>query len=178
MRSGLLAEFEHPEPMLAALHHLRKQGYRRLDAFTPWPVQGTDEALDLPRSPVAMTVLIAGLVGAAFAYLIQWYVNAEVYPLIVGARPAHAAPAFVPITFETTVLFAGIAALVAVFVCSGLPRLWDPVFEVPGFERASIDRFWVGIDAADPAYDADLLGKALLKSGALQVVAFDGGRKR
>ena len=176
MRSGVLAEFAHPEELLTAIARLRSQGYRQLDAFTPWPVKGLDEALDLPKSPVARIVLIFGLLGAATAYLIQWGTNASLYPLIVGARPPHAWPAFVPITFETTVLFAGLSALFGCFAVCGLPRLWDPVFEVEGFERASIDRFWLGIDEKDAAFDRTKLHGELLQLGAIQVVAF--GKER
>lgn len=177
MRSGILAEFAAPEEMLTALSALRKSGYRQLDAFTPWPVKGLDEALSLPRSPVAKIVLICGLLGAVTGYGIQWLVNAQLYPLIVGARPPHAAPAFVLITFETTVLFAGLSALVGCFALCGLPRLWDPVFEVEGFERASIDRFWIGVDERDGAFDRFKLEAELLRMGALQVVAFGQGER-
>lgn len=171
MRSGVLAEFTTAEQLLAAVKQLKARGYQRLDAFTPWSVKGMDEALDLPRSPVARDVLIAGLLGASVAYLILWWTNAYDYPLIVGSRPPHAAPAFLPITFETTVLFAGLCAIGSAFWHSGLPRLWHPVFEVEGFDRAFIDRFWLGVDSNDPAFKVDDLQRELPALGALRVVA-------
>jgi hypothetical protein len=171
---GLLVEFAEAGAMLAALAQLRDAGFERLETYTPWPVKGVDEALGLPKSPVPRAVLIAGLVGAATAYLIQWWTNAWDYPLDVGGRPAHAAPAFVLITFETTVLFAGLTALVAVLACSGLPRLWHPVFEVDAFKSASIDRFWIGLESGETALDVERVRGIVAPLGATLVVAVEG----
>lgn len=170
MRRGLLAEYDDPEALLEAIRRVRALGCRRLDTYTPWPVKGLDEALDLPRSPLPRYVLAAGLLGAALAWAIQWFTNAFDYPLVVGARPPHAAPAFVLITFETTVLLASLTAFGAVLVLSGLPRPWSAEFEVDGFERASIDRFWLGIDAEDEHYDERRLIDELRQSGAIRMV--------
>ncbi|WP_437595326.1 DUF3341 domain-containing protein [Sorangium sp. So ce590] len=169
MRRGLLAEFETPEAMLRAIAELRSRGYRRLDAFTPYPVHGLDEALGLRRSPLNWIVLPFALAGAAGGYLVQWYNNAYDYPLNVGGRPQHAAPAFVPITFEMTVLAAALGGFVALLVLMRLPELWSPIFDVPGFERATIDRFWIGIDARDPALIRPLAERDLTDLGALAV---------
>ncbi|WP_437475684.1 DUF3341 domain-containing protein [Sorangium sp. So ce1014] len=169
MRRGLLAEFETPEAMLRAITELRSRGYRRLDAFTPYPVHGVDEALGLRRSPLNWIVLPFALAGAAGGYLVQWYNNAYDYPLNVGGRPQHAAPAFVPITFEMTVLASALAGFVALLVLMRLPELWSPIFDVPGFERATIDRFWIGIDARDPALISPLAERDLTDLGALAV---------
>src|SRR5690554_6003279 len=114
MQAGLLAEFEGPEAMLEGARRLRARGLTRLDSFSPWPVHGLEEALGTPPSPVARIVLVAGLCGAALAYWIQWVTSAVLYPLNVGGRPLHSAPAYVLITFETTVLFGGFAALFSV----------------------------------------------------------------
>jgi hypothetical protein len=153
MENALLAEYATPEALLAALRRLRELGYRRLDAFTPYPVRGAEDLLDLPRSPVPRWVLGFGLLGAGGAYFLQWWMNAYNYPIDVGGRPPHSAPAFVPITFEMGVLFAGLTAFIAVFVLGRLAAPHHPVFAVEGFERASIDRFWVGVDASDPRFD-------------------------
>lgn len=176
MNAGLLAEFQTPEQLLEGVRRLRKLGYEQLDTFTPWPVKGLDEALDLARSPVNKATLAGGLLGAVTAYVIQWWTSAVDYPLIVGSRPAHAAPAFVPITFETTVLFAGFSALFSCLFLCGLPRLWHPMFEVEGFESATIDRFWIGVDAKDRLFDENSLRSVLAGCGALQVVPFGGAR--
>lgn len=170
MRAALLAEFGTAEALLDAVRVLRENGYLELDTYTPYPVHGLDEVLGLRRSKVPLVILIAGLCGAITGYLLQWYVAAYDYPLNVGGRPAHAIPAFVPITFEMGVLFAAIAALVALLAFAGLPRLWHPVFEVAGFERATIDRFWLSVDAADPRFRRERTASELEALGALTVV--------
>ncbi|AUX23727.1 membrane protein [Sorangium cellulosum] len=173
MKRGLLAEFETPEAMLRAIKELRSRGYRRLDAFTPYPVHGVDEALGLRRSPLNWILLPFSLAGAAGGYLVQWYLNAVDYPVVVGGRPAHAAPAFVPITFEMMVLTTALVGLVAMVLLSKLPELWSPVFEVPGFERATLDRFWIGIDARDPTLIRPIAERDLTALGA-RTVAWAG----
>ncbi len=172
LRTGAMAEYGSPEALLAAVRKLRALGYQQLDAFTPYPVKGMDEALALPRSAVPRWVLALGLCGAGGAYFLQWWMNAYNYPINVGGRPPHSALAFVPITFEMGVLAAGITAFVIVFVLGRLAALHHPIFEVPGFERATIDRFWIGVDAGDPKYDrvrtlADLDGTAPLRVALL-----------
>jgi hypothetical protein len=153
VQRGLLAEFATPEALTKAVVRLRELGYTKLDTYTPYPVKPALEALELPRSRVSLWTLIFGLIGGAAAYFLEWWMNAYDYPINVGGRPPHSAPAFIPITFEMTVLFAGITAFVCVFLFSGLPRLFHPVFEVEGFESATIDRFWIGVDASDPRFD-------------------------
>jgi hypothetical protein len=172
MRSGTAAEFETPEKLLEALGKLREAGLTRFDSFTPWPLKQLDSVLDLPPSRVNKACLFGGLIGATTAYVIQWWTNAWDYPLIVGSRPPHAWPAFVPIVFETTVLFAGFASLFSMLWFCGLPELWSPVFEIDGFESASIDRFWLAIDARDDRYDAGRIRDDLVRMGALKVRRF------
>lgn len=169
MQRGLLAEFDSAGSMLLALSELRGRGYQRLDAFTPYPVHGLEQALGLRRSPLPWMVLPFAIGGIVLGYLIQWYCNAYDYPLDVGGRPPHSAPAFIPITFETMVLVTALAGFVLFLALARLPELWSPVFEVPGFERASIDRFWIGIDARDPALVRSLAERDLRSLGALRV---------
>lgn len=154
MRRGLLAEYDSAADLLAALRRLRELGYRKLDAFTPYPVKGVSELIGLRRSIVPKIVLGMALCGGAGAYGLQWWMNAYDYPIDVGGRPPHSALAFVPITFEMTVLAAGLTAFITVFVLARLTTLDHPIFDVPGFERASIDRFWLGIDAGDEKFGA------------------------
>lgn len=175
MREGLLAEFGSARDVLAAAAQLRAHGYRRLDAFTPYPVHGLDEALGIPPSRLSRWVLLAGLAGATGAYLLQWYLNAWNYPINVGGRPPHAFPAFLLITFEMGVLAAGFACWIALAAYARLPKLWDPVFEVEGFERASVDRFWIGIALDDPHLDRDRSPGELTALGALRVAWTGGG---
>jgi hypothetical protein len=176
MRTGILAEFRTPEELLHAIGDLRALGYKRLDAFTPYPFKAAEDALRLPRSKLNWLVFGFGMAGAAIAYLIQWYCNAYDYPLNVGGRPLHSAPTFIPITFEMGVLAASVGGIVLFFIAAGLPELYNPVFDVEGFERASLDRFWLGVDARDPAFDPEALSRALSELGAIRV-AFAKARR-
>jgi hypothetical protein len=154
MRLGMAAEYADERALLRAAAALRGRGYRRLDAFVPTEVEGLDEALAIPRSRIPRVTFAAGVLGAASGYLVQWYCNAVSYPIDVGGRPIHSALAFVPITFEMMVLFASVATTVALFATCRLPELWAPMNEVPGFERATIDRYWLTVDRRDAAFEA------------------------
>ena len=169
MYAGIVAEFLTPEEVVRALKELRRQGYRDLDAFTPYPVKGLEQALGRPRSRLNWIVFPIALGGAGLAFLVQWFCNAFDYPLNVGGRPLNSAPAFIPITFESGVLSASISGIVIFMMLCGLPQLWSPVFDVEGFSRASIDRFWVGVDDRDPQYNPVDLERALHELGALKV---------
>lgn len=149
---GLLVELGTPEQLTDAVRRLRRLGYKRLDTFTPFPLDDVEEALHLPESPVAPIVFVAGLLGAAAGYLVQWWTAAVDYPLDVGGFPPHSAPAFIPATFETMILFASVAAFLSVFVLAQLPRWWHPLFEVEGFDRATVDRFFLFVDADDRSF--------------------------
>jgi hypothetical protein len=166
----LMAEFDSGPALLGGIRALRNAGLSRFDAFTPYEVAGLAELLGVRRSWLGWIVLASGLVFGGGAYLLQWWINVVDYPLNIGGRPYHSAPAFIPITFEMTVLFAAAAALISAIVLGGLPRLWHPVFEVDGFERASIDRFWLAVDAAPPPADRDRITTALEAAGALRIV--------
>jgi hypothetical protein len=170
LRKGLLAEYETPDALVTALNELRKRGFRRLDAYTPYPLLAAERAIGLFRSRICWVVFPFAITAATVAYLVQWWCNAVDYPLNVGGRPPHSAPAFVPITFEMAVLFTGLTALAVLCVYARLPTLWEPIFEVPGFERASIDRFFLAVDETDPAFDRDTVTRLLESMGALRVV--------
>jgi len=154
MREGTLFEFESPEQLLSAVVALRALGFARLEAYTPYPVPEVDAKLGIPRTRIPIAVFVAAMVGCAVAFAIEWGTNAYDYPLDVGGRPVSSLPADIPIMFETTVLFGSLAAFLLVFVRAGLPRLHRPIFEVDGFESASIDRFWIGIEQSAPIEDA------------------------
>lgn len=166
MDTGLLAEFEDAEALLHAAKELEKRGYRGLDAFAPYPVKGLDEALGLPRSTLTWKVLPLAVLGAVTGYFVQWFCNGFDYPLNVGGRPLHSAPAWIPITFETTVLFASIFGVIIGLSLMGLPRLYRPLFDVPDFRRATMDRFFLGVDARDPSYSEVQAARDLRDLGA------------
>lgn len=153
MTAGVLAEFASAEGLLEALAVLRRNGYRRLESYTPYPVAGADEGLGLGRSRLPWFIFGGGVLGAILGYGIQWYANVWDYPQNIGARPVHSVAAFIPATFEATVLGAALVAFLGLFVALRLPELWHPVFEIDGFERASVDRFWVAVDARDRHFD-------------------------
>jgi len=150
---GLVAEFEHHEDLLEAARGACRAGYRCMDGFAPFPVEGLPEALGRKRSRMPAIFLTGGILGGLGAYFMQWYANVVSYPINIGGRPLHSWPAFVPITFELTVLGAALSGFFATLALNGLPRLHHPVFGVPGFERASVDRFFLCIEAADPQFD-------------------------
>jgi hypothetical protein len=174
-RFAMMAEFASGPALVDGIRALRDRGVLQLDAFTPYEVPGLPEALGVRRSRLTWIALVVGLAFGGGAYLLQWWINVVDYPLNIGGRPYHSAPAFIPITFEMTVLFASAAALISAIVLGGLPRLWHPVFEVEGFERATIDRFWLAVKRGDAALDRARDTDALQAAGALRVVWLDGG---
>lgn len=170
MKRGLLAEFGTATEMVNAVFRLREQGYRDLETYSPFPVPGVDRPLQLERSLIPAIVFAGGLLGALLGYGIQWYANVFHYPQNIGGRPVHAIPAFIPVTFESAVLGAGLAAFFGLLFLLRLPRPWHPVFEVDGFERASVDRFWVAIDAEDPRFGVGRSARTLEELAPLRIV--------
>jgi hypothetical protein len=169
METGMLGEFEDAEALLHAIRELRARGYRRMDAFTPYPVKGLEDALGLPRSRLNWKVLPLALLGAAGGYGVQWFCNAYDYPLNVGGRPPHSAPAFIPVTFEMGVLASAVFGVLIGLYLMGLPRLYLPLFDAPGFSRATLDRFVVGLDGADPSFNSVQAERDLRELGAARV---------
>jgi len=152
---GLMAEFETAQQVLQATRQAREAGYVDMDAYTPYAVEGLSAELGLPRTRVPFVVMVAGLIGAAVGFFMQYYSMAISYPFNVGGRPDNSWPVFVPIMFEVMVLVAAFATLLGMFFLNGLPRPHHPVFNVPEFERASQDRFFLCIEAADPKFDPE-----------------------
>ena len=172
----LLAEFDDAAKLIASARALKATGEARLEAYTPYPLAELEDALELPRSKIPRTALLAGVIGGASAYGLQYWLNGVLYPLDVGSRPLHSAPANVPITFEVTVLFASAATVIALLLRCGLPTLWHPLFEVAGFERAAIDRFFLSVDGASEAFDVARATRELEALGALRVSSVERPR--
>jgi hypothetical protein len=150
---GLMAEFETPTELLRATRQAYATGYRRMDAYSPFPVPEVSEALGVHHDRVNLITLVGGLMGGISAYLLQYWINTIAYPLNVGGRPFHSWPSFIIVTFEMTVLFAGAAALFGMLALNGLPLPHHPVFNVPGFENATRDRFFLCIESVDPRFE-------------------------
>jgi hypothetical protein len=150
-----MAEFDNPQDLINAARRARAEGYRKMDAYTPFPVEGLADALELGSTRVPLIVLIGGLIGAALGYFMQYYLMAVDYPVNVGGRPYHSWPSFIPVTFEMTVLVAGLFAVLGMLALNGLPMPYHPVFNVPRFALASRDRFFLCIEGVDPKFDRD-----------------------
>jgi Protein of unknown function (DUF3341) len=150
---GLMAEFRTAEQILEATRRAHQAGYRDMDAYTPYPVEGLADELDLPRTRVPFVVLMGGLIGAAAGFFMQYWAMAVDYPINVGGRPYNSWPVFIPITFELMILVASLAAVLGMFFLNGLPQPYHPVFHVPRFARATQDRFFLCIEATDPRFD-------------------------
>jgi len=166
---GLLAEFDQPERLVEAARETHAAGYRRIDAFSPMPVEGLNEALHFRRTNMALVVLVGGLIGAASGYALQYWVAVIAYPLNVAGRPLNSWPAFIPVTFEMTILLASLAGVLGMLALNGLPRPHHPLFNVPRFARASRDKFFLLVEASDPLFQAEAARQFLLEIGAIEV---------
>lgn len=166
---GLLAEFEHTEELLEAARRAHDAGYRRLDAFTPFPVEGLAEAVGFHDTRVPLIVFIGGLIGCCGGFFLQYYANVIGYPLNIGGRPYYSWPSFIPITFEMTILCAALSAVLGMLALNGLPTPYHPVFNVPRFELATRNRFFLVIKARDPMFDAEKTRRFLFELKAREV---------
>lgn len=152
---GLMAEFEGPEDLLAAAKGTYDAGYRKIDAYSPMPIHGLAAAIGFKRTNLPYVVFICGLIGAIAGYSLQYWVHVIDYPINIGGRPLHSGLSFIPVTFELTILFAGISAFLGMLIANGLPMPYHPTFNVANFARASQDRFFLCIEAEDDQFDAE-----------------------
>jgi hypothetical protein len=152
---GLMADFDEPDQVLAAAQRAYEEGYRKMDAYTPFPIEGLAEAIGFRQNRVALIVLIGGIIGCLGGFFLQYYVAAMNYPLNIGGRPLNSWPAFIPITFELTVLIAALSAVFGMLALNRLPEPYHPVFNAPGFELASRNRFFLCIESEDPRFDRE-----------------------
>jgi hypothetical protein len=166
---GLMAEYDTPEQVLSAAAAVRKAGFTKIDAYTPHPVEGLDDALGMRPSNLGFAVLAMGLIGGATGYFMQWYSMVEFYPLNIGGRPLHDWPTYVVITFELTVLLAAFTAGLLMLVRNGLPRPYHPVFNAKGFERASRDGYFLCVESDDPKFDLPAVHALLQRTNPVAV---------
>jgi hypothetical protein len=149
---GMMAEFDSATYLVEAAHRTHEAGYRRIDAYSPFPVEGLAEAIGFHKNNVPLVVLIGGLLGGLSGYALQYWISVISYPVNVGGKPYHSWPAFIVVTFEMTILFGGIFAVFGMLALNGLPMPYHPVFNVPRFALATKDRFFLIVFSTDPKY--------------------------
>lgn len=150
---GMMAEFDTPQALVDAAKRTHEAGYNKIDAYSPLPIEGLAEAIGFHHDEVPLVVLIGGIVGGLTGYLMQWWMSAVDYPINVGGKPPHSWPAFIVITFEMTILFAGLSAVFGMLALNGLPMPYHPVFNVARFAMASKDRFFLIVFSSDKKYN-------------------------
>jgi Protein of unknown function (DUF3341). len=166
---GLVAEFEEPEDILAAAEKAYDAGYRKMDAYSPYPVHGLADAIRFKDNRVPWMIFFCGLSGAAGGLLLQYFTSSIDYPWNVGGKPFFSWPAFIPVTFEITILLSAFGAVFGMLAMNGLPRPYHSIFNAPRFERASQDRFFLCIEADDPRFDIVETARFLRGFNALNV---------
>jgi hypothetical protein len=150
---GMMAEFDSATDLVAAARRTHEAGYKKIDAYTPFPVEELAEAIGFHSNRVALVTLIGAAMGGLSGYLMQYWIATISYPINVGGRPYHSWPAFIVVTFEMTILFGGISAVLGMLALNGLPMPYHPVFNVPRFAMATKDRFFLIVFSTDPQYD-------------------------
>jgi len=158
---GLIAEFDNPTALVKATRAARDKGYRKLDAFTPFPIEGLTDALHLHRNKLPLIVLTGGIIGGLTGFLLQYYVTVINFPINVGGRPLDSWPSYIIITFELTILFGALSAVLGLLGLCGLPMPYHPVFNAPRFALASRNRFFLCIESEDPLFDPAATGDFL-----------------
>jgi hypothetical protein len=166
---GVLGEFASAEDLLDAANAVREAGYTRTDAYAPFPVHGLADALGARPTRLALVVLVGGVIGGVGGYLMQYWISAVDYPMNIGGRPPHSWPAFIPVTFELTILGAALSAVLGMLALNGLPRPYHPLFGVPEFNLASQNRFFLCIEADDKKFDPASAAEFLQKIGSTHV---------
>lgn len=166
---GILAEYDSASAVYHACEKVRDAGFTKWDAHTPFPVHGLDDAMGLERSKLPYITLVTGLTGTACALLLQWWVSAWEYPLVISGKPFFSLPAFAPIMFELSVLFAAFGSVFGMLALNKLPMWHHPLFSVVRFDRVTDDRFFISIEASDSRYDQETTAQLLRDSGATHV---------
>ena len=165
---GLVAEFADERELVKAGRAAREFGYTKLDAYSPFPVHGIDDAIGVPRSKLGWIVACGGTLGLASAVLLVWYTGAIDYPLVIGGKPLFAVEFAVPPMFELTVLFSAFSAVLGMFALNKIPQYYHPIFNYSNFEKVTDDGFLLAIESDDPLFDPDESAKLMASVGAIK----------
>ena len=168
---GLMAEFDDPSSLVAAAERAHHEGYRFMDAYSPYPIEELHHALGEHTTRLPLIVLIGGLCGCIGGYALEYWSSAIAYPLNIGGKPLHSWPAFIPVTFECTILVAALSAVLGMLALNGLPQPYHPVFNVPRFALASRNRFFLCIESKDPKFDVEATRRFLETLGPREVTS-------
>lgn len=166
---GIMGEFDNPDDLLEATRQARAAGYVHMDAYTPFPVEGLAAALGFHRTRLPLLVLLGGILGGSGGYFLQYWIAAIDYPLNVGGRPFNSWPAFIPVTFELTILVAALVAVLGMLALNGLPMPYHPLFNVPAFEQVTRNGFFLCIEAKDPRFDRETTRRFLEHAKAREI---------
>jgi len=166
---GIAAEFEEPDELIECARRARLEGYTRMDAYTPMPVEGLSEAIGFRNKQMPALMFLGGLLGGTSGYFMEWFANTQSYPLNLGGRPYHTWPNFIVITFECTVLACALTGVFGMIILNGLPTLYHPIFNTPNFDRASQDRFFFAIEARDKNFELEKTLAFMKAQGAVNV---------
>ena len=166
---GVIAEFEGPNELVHAARQVYDQGYRRINGYSPYPIEELSEAIGFTHTSLPLIVFIGGVLGGLAGFFMQYYMEVIDYPLNVGGKPFNSWPAFIPITFECTVLAAAFSAVLGMLILNRLPQPYHPVFNVPNFAMATRDRFFLAVEANDPKFDHDRVTSLLRSLNAVEV---------
>jgi len=166
---GVLAEFETPRTLYHGCEKVRDAGYKRWDAYTPFPVHGLERAMGIPASKVPWITLAGGLTGASLGFFMQWWMSAVDYPLIISGKPLLSWPAFIPVTFELMILFSALGAVFGMLAINRLPQPYHPLFQSKNFERVTDDKFFIAIESRDPQFDSESTAEFLKSIGGTNI---------
>lgn len=166
---GMVAEFDTPDGLLRAANAARRAGYKKMDAYSPFPIHGMSDAIGYHHNTVPWIMALGGLTGTVTGLFLEWYTAGVDYPLDIGGKPLLSLPMFFVVMFELTILFSAITGFFGLWILNGLPRLHHPIFSALNFERATQDRFFLCIEAKDPKYDPEMVESLLLAQEPLNV---------